>query len=158
MASTRQNTPWLAITTGCCASSRRDSLDEDSGREALRANGEFLSTFPYFSYSFQKRNHVSLSSSLFSSPTVSSLQLQPSPFFPSYFLFLVSFTSLYPVFPSVLSFVVDLITRVLHTFPVPERVELHHYLGYSASLIYAYELPTACALQLQSLSLLHLSS
>ncbi|KAH7128672.1 hypothetical protein B0J11DRAFT_276216 [Dendryphion nanum] len=34
-------TSWLAINYGCCASSsRRDSLDGDEGRLALRANGE----------------------------------------------------------------------------------------------------------------------
>ncbi|KAF2004556.1 hypothetical protein P154DRAFT_616746 [Amniculicola lignicola CBS 123094] len=38
MSAPKSQSPWLAISFGCCAS-RRDSIEEDDGRAALRANG-----------------------------------------------------------------------------------------------------------------------
>ncbi|KAF2245491.1 hypothetical protein BU26DRAFT_489672, partial [Trematosphaeria pertusa] len=34
--------PWLEFSFGCCASGRRDSVEEDDGRAALQANGMLM--------------------------------------------------------------------------------------------------------------------
>lgn len=101
-----KRSPWLAISFGCCASSKRDSIDEDEGRVALRANGMLFLTVSsvYHSFSIRMRTRLRVDRYLTSGQLPDGSYWGP--------------------------FSLPYVSRPSPVLPVPDPVELHLF-GYS---------------------------